>query len=59
MRWPAPHLAPHPKGARHIRDRSASPSKRPDGSNATKELEGAGGPQVEEMRALLQVSACF
>jgi hypothetical protein len=55
MRWPAPHLAPHPKGTRHLRGGSTSPTKAVDGPAAAKEPESASGGQVEEMRALLQV----
>ena len=53
MRKPAPHLAPLPKGSRHVRDGSVSPSKRAVG--ASDGAEPAPGSQGEEMRALLQV----
>ena len=53
MRKAAPHLAPLPKGSRHVRDGSVSPSKRAVG--ASDGAEPAPGSQGEEMRALLQV----
>jgi len=54
MRWPNPQNAPLPKGSRHVRMRAGSPTT--GGEDAAGAKQGAaGGSQMDEMRALLQV----